>query len=166
MGQIVFCVRDNKIGVPNRIVAIAEPRFLGWRNARSLLDCFESSFGSREADKMFIEIVEPPAQFHRGVSCGIGGNKNELDLIGNIRGQFLQSRANIRHVRGTLIGAIRITEKKERNRPQGSVPEIKRITGGVGQNKSRFRQGRSDHAAPIRCYIGLGMGRVAFRFLP
>src|SRR5215470_3945607 len=83
MGQIVFCVRDNKIGVPNRIVAIAEPRFLGWRNARSLLDCFESSFGSREADKMFIEIVEPPAQFHRGVSCGIGGNKNELDLISN-----------------------------------------------------------------------------------
>ena len=52
MGQIVFCVRDNKIGVPNRIVAIAGHRFLGWRNARSLLDCFESSFGSREADKM------------------------------------------------------------------------------------------------------------------
>jgi len=81
MGQIVFCVRDNKIGVPNRIVA--GPGFLGRRNACSLLDCFESNFGSREADKMFIEIVEPPAQFHRGVSCGIDGNKNELDLIGH-----------------------------------------------------------------------------------
>lgn len=89
MGQIVFCVRDNKIGVPNRIVAVAGPRFLRRRNARGRLDCFESSFGSSEADKMFIEIVEPPAQFHRGVPCGIGCNKNELDLIGHTRGQFL-----------------------------------------------------------------------------
>ncbi len=114
---------------------------------------------------MFIEIVEPPAQFHRGVPCGIGGNKNELDLIGNTGGQFLQSHANIRHVHGTLIGAIGIAEKKERDRPQGSVPEIKRSTGGVGENKSRFRQGRRDQAAPVRC-MALGMGRVAFRFLP
>src|ERR1700751_1776184 len=61
MGQIVLCVRDNKIGVPNRIVAVAGPRLLGWRNARSLLDCFDRSFGSREADKMLIKIVDAPA---------------------------------------------------------------------------------------------------------
>ena len=83
MGQIIFGVRDNKIGVPNRIVAVAGPRFLGRSNARSLLDCFESSLGSRETDEMFVEIVEPPAQSDRSVSCGIGCNKNELDLIGH-----------------------------------------------------------------------------------
>jgi len=53
---------------------------------------------------MSIEIVEPAAQFHRGIPCRIGGNKNEFNLIGNTGGQFLQSRANICHVRGTLIG--------------------------------------------------------------
>ena len=139
MGSIVFCVRDNKIGVPNRIVAVARPRSLCRRNTRGLLDCFESSFGSRETDEMFVEIVEPLAQSYRGVSCGIGCNKNELDLIGHIPRAVFQSGTKIRHVQGTLIGAMRITEKKERNRAQGSVPEIKRKTGGVGQNKSRFR---------------------------
>jgi hypothetical protein len=144
MGQIIFGVRDNKIGVPNRIVAVAGPRFPRPRNACGRLDCFESSFGSSEADKMFIEIVEPPAQFHRGIPCGIGGDKNEFDLIGNTGGQFLQSGTNVRHVRRALIGAIGIAEKEERDRPPSAVPEIKRSTGGVSQNKSRFRQGRSD----------------------
>ena len=63
VGQIVFGVRENKIGVRNRIVAVTRPCFVGRRNPRSLLNRLESSFGSREADKMFIEIVEPPAQF-------------------------------------------------------------------------------------------------------
>ena len=166
MGQIVFCVRDNKIGVPNRIVAVAGRSFLGRRNPRNLLGRRESSFGSREADKMFIEIVEPAAQVHRGVACGIGGNKNELDLIANTGGQFLQSPVNIRHVCWALIGAIGIAEKEKRDRALGSVPEIKRSTGGVRENKSRFQQGRRDQAAPIRCFRALGMGRVAFRFLP
>src|SRR5260370_555471 len=59
-----------------------------------------------------------------------------------------------------------IGEKKEGDSPLGSVPEIIRSTGSVSENKSRFRQGRRDQAAPIRYYIALGMGRVAFRFLP
>ena len=114
---------------------------------------------------MFIEIVEPPAQFHRRVPRRIGGNKNELNLIGNTGGQFLQSRANICHVRGTLIGTIGITEKEKRDRPHGPVPEIKRSAGRVSENKSRFRQRRRDQAAPVYCFSVLAMSWVAFHFL-
>src|SRR5712664_3761267 len=57
MGQIVFGVCDNKIGVRNRIVAAAGRCFAGQRNPRGLLDRLESSFGSRETDKMSVEIV-------------------------------------------------------------------------------------------------------------
>ena len=65
MGQIVFGVRDNKIGVGNSVVP-GRPGLLGQRNARSFLDRLKSSFVSGEADKMFIETVEPAAQFRRG----------------------------------------------------------------------------------------------------
>ena len=51
---------------------------------------------------------------------------------------------------GTLIGTIGITEKEKRKRPLGFVPEIKRRTGGVRENKSRLRQGWRDQAAPVR----------------
>ena len=115
---------------------------------------------------MSIEIVEPPAQFHRGVPCGIGGDKNELDLIGNTGRQFLQSHAKIRHVHGTLIGAIGIAEKEERDRPLGSVPEIKRRTGGVRENESRFRQGRRDQAAPVCLLSALDIVRIASTACP
>ena len=150
MGQIVFGVRDNKIGMSHGVISPRGPGLLGRRNARSLLGRVESSFVSGEADKMFIETVEPAAQFHGGVPCGIGGHKNELDLIGDTGGQFFQSHANIRHVHGTLIGAIGVAEKEERNRPLGSVPEIKPSAGGVRENKSRLRQRWRDQTAPVR----------------
>lgn len=114
---------------------------------------------------MSIEIVEPAAQFYRGIPCGIGGHKNEFDLIGNTGGQFLQSRANICHVRRTLIGTIGITEKEKRDRSHGPLPEIKRSAGRVSENKSRFRHRRRDQAASVYCFRVPGMGRVAFHFL-
>ncbi len=163
MGQIVFGVHHNKIGVRDGMVA---GLCVGQRNARSLLNRRESSLGSREADKAFIEIVEPPAQLRRSVVRGIRSDKNEFDLIGHAGGQSLQSRANICHMHGTLVGAIGIAEKEERDRSLGPVPEIKRSTGRVSENKSRFQQGRRDQAAPI-CFLRmLRVGRVAFRFLP
>jgi len=163
MGQIVFGVHDNKIGVRNGMVT---GLCVGQRDARSLLDHRESSLGSREADKVFTEIVEPPAQLHRSVVCGVGSYKNEFDLIGHTGGQSLQSRPNICHVHGALIGAIGIAEKEERDRSLGPVPEIKRSTGRVSENKSRFRQGRRDQAAPVCFFTMLRIGRVAFHFLP
>src|SRR5207253_5037399 len=83
------------------------PAFPPRRSSDLLLDRRESSLGSREADKVFTEIVEPPAQLHRSVVCGVGSYKNEFDLIGHTGGQSLQSRPNICHVHGALIGADR-----------------------------------------------------------
>ena len=47
MSQIVLGVRDNKIGVHNRVIAIAGYCFASRRNPCSLLDSLESSFSSR-----------------------------------------------------------------------------------------------------------------------
>lgn len=115
---------------------------------------------------MTIEIVEPAAQLHGSISRGISGNKNEFDLISNTGGQVLKGRANIRHARGTLIRAIGIAEKEKRDRPPGSVPKIKWNTGGVRENKFRFRNWGRDHAAPVWCFSVIDMSRVASRLLP
>ena len=137
MGQIVFGVRDNKIGMGHRVISTGCPDF--WATGTPAPSGpLESSFISGEADKMFIETVEPAAQFRGGIPCGIGGHKNEFDLIRDTRGQFFQGHANIRHVHGTLIGAIGVAEKEERNRPLGSVPKIKPSARGVRENKSRL----------------------------
>src|SRR5258708_2951099 len=104
---------------------------------------------------MSIEIVEPPTQLYWGVPCGIGSNENELDPISNARRQFLQSDADVGHMHGTLIGAIGVAEKQECHRPHGPVPEIKLSTGGVNQNKLRFRQGRRDEATPVCAALAL-----------
>jgi len=55
--QVVSGIRDNKVGVGNRIVPVARVRLLGYRNPGSLLDCIESSRGSSEANKTSVEIV-------------------------------------------------------------------------------------------------------------
>jgi len=149
MGQIVSGIRNNKIGVGDSIVAVALFCLVSRGDSRSLLNRFDSRFASREAGKMFIEIVQPPAQFLRRVPCRIRRNKNELDLIGQARWQFLQCHANIRHVHGTLIAAIGVAEKEKRHRPLGSVPEIKRRAGSVSENKSRLGQRRRYETAPV-----------------
>jgi hypothetical protein len=57
-------------------------------------------------------------------------------------GIFLQGHTKVHHVQWTLIGAVGISEKQERDVSPGFLPEIKRSTDGVGENKSWFRQGR------------------------
>ncbi len=91
--------------------AVARIRLLGQGNSGSLLGGIESSRGSGQANKTFIKIVKPPAQFYPGVPTGIGRDKDELDLTGYSRWQSLQRRTEIRHVHRTLIGTIRIAEK-------------------------------------------------------
>ena len=67
MGQIVFGVRDDKIRVGNCSNSCREaPCLSGRRNPRSLLDRLDGSFSSGEADKMFIETVEPAGAVPRG----------------------------------------------------------------------------------------------------
>jgi hypothetical protein len=155
MGQIVFRVRDNKIGVHHCVIAVAGISFPGRRNSGRVLHCMESGFASRQTDKSFIKVVEPPAEYLWGVTRGIGGHENELHLIGNAGRQTLQSYANLRHVQGTLIGALGIAEKQERDRSLSSVPEIKRRPGGVRENKSWFGQGRRDQTAPVGVTLAL-----------
>ena len=75
MSQIVFGVSDDKIGVRNWVVTIVGSS-VGQRNPRGPLHRFESRFGSGEANKASIEIVEPPAHLHGCVPCGISSNKN------------------------------------------------------------------------------------------
>jgi hypothetical protein len=120
-----------------------------YRAAGSLLDRNESSFGSREADKISIEIVEPPAQLHRGVARGTRRNKNKLDLAGNIGGQLLQSHADIRHVHRTLIGAIAVAEKEECNQP----PAL-------------FQKSNGAPEVSVRTNLGLGRGGVTPTLFP
>lgn len=155
MGEIVFGVRDDKVGVRHSIVPVAGPCLVSRRNSSSLLDRLNISFVSREAGKMSVEIVQPLTQLCRGVPRGIGGDKHELDVISHAGGQFLQSYANIGHVHGALIGTIGVAEKEQRDRPLGSFPKIKRSTGRVSENKFRFRQGRRDEPAPIRVAVAL-----------
>jgi hypothetical protein len=166
VGQIVFRVRENKIGVRNCIVHFGEPGFPGRRSPRRLLGCFDGGFGSRQTNKAIVKLIEPAAQHRGNVTCGIGGHKNKLDLIRDTGWDFLRRRSNIRHVHRTLIGAIRVPKKEERDGPLRSLPEIERSAGGVSEDKSRFRQGRRDHATPVRCLQAIGGRRAWFRFSP
>ena len=153
VAQVVFGVGYNKVGVADCIVAVARICLVGQRNPGSLLGCIDGSRSSCEASKTFIEIVEPPAQVHARIPSGIGGDKDERDLSGYTRGQFLQGRADTCHVQGTLRGAMRIAEKQERDCPPGSVEKIKRSTGGVSEDEMRFRQGRRYQAAPVVLWL-------------
>ena len=96
MSQVVFRVCEHKIRVRNCVVPVGEAGFLGRSNPRSPLDRLDSSFGSREADKTSIKQIKPPAQYRGSVTCGIGGNKNQLDLIRNAGGHLLERRSKIR----------------------------------------------------------------------
>ena len=80
---------------------------------------------------MPVEVVEPPPQDSRVVPCRIRGDKYQFHLIDHSWRQFLQSRADIRHVHRTLVGAVGITEKKQRDRPLGSVPHL----GGIAREE-------------------------------
>ena len=57
-------------------------------------------------------------------------------------GILLQGHTKIRHVQWTLIGAVGMSEKQERDVSSGFLPEIKRSTDGVGENKSNLGFGR------------------------
>ncbi len=131
MGQIVFRVGEDKIGVTDGIVPIGKRCFSGGRDARSLLGGVDSGFASGQADKTLIKKIQPGAQYFWGVSCRIRGDKDQLDLISEIRGHFLKGHTDIGHVERTLIGATGISEKEERDVSLGLLPEIKRSTGGI-----------------------------------
>jgi hypothetical protein len=53
---------------------------LGEGNSGLLLGSIESGGGSCEANKTFIEVIEPPTHVHAGIPCGISRDKDELNL--------------------------------------------------------------------------------------
>lgn len=142
MSFVVLRVSKNEIGMGDAIVSAGAAGLPSCWNARSFLHIFDGCFGSGQADKPPIEIVELPAQFRTRVARGIRRNKNQFHAAGSPQGQLLQGRRDVGHVHRALIRAICITEEQECNRTLRSVPEIKRSTGGIHKGKSRFRQGR------------------------
>ena len=85
---------------------------------------------------------EPRGGLHRRNRKVVG--RLLLDLIRNARGHFLQRGAQVRHVHGTLIGAIRVTKEQKRDITLGPLLEVKGSTGGIRQDESRLRLRRRD----------------------
>ena len=166
MSQIVFGVGENKICVSDSIVFVSTPCFSAGRYPRSPLGSLDSGLASCKANKTLIKTIEPRAQFLRAVPCRISCNKDQLDLIPKARGHLLKARSDVRHVERTLIGATGISEKEERDVSLRLPPEIKRSTGGIGQSKSRLRQGWGHQGAPVCCFRANRVGRVRLPFLP
>src|SRR5215472_7093615 len=133
----------------HRIAAVARLTLARSRDARHPLNSLDRMVASRETDELRVEIVEPAAQLRRCVPFRIGGNKNQLDLSGYVRRQFLKRGAKIRHVHRTLIGAIRVAEEQQSNCSIGPAPEIERSSGSVGKNESRFGHWRVNQSAAI-----------------
>src|SRR2546427_597311 len=87
-------------------------------------------------------MIEPGAQYLGTIACGVGGNKNQLDLIRETRWQFLEGYSDVRHVKWTHIGTVGVSEEEERDVPLCLRPEIEQGARCVGPSKYRCRQGR------------------------
>jgi hypothetical protein len=92
----------------------------------------------------FLRSVRPPSDCPAEPSAAGRADDNELDLIRNARGHLSSGpyQDSPCAVDTQLIGAVGISEKQERDVSPAFLPEIKRSTDGVGENKSWFRQGR------------------------
>ena len=112
MREVIFAVGEHKICVRHCVVATRRSGFCGHRNSRGPLDRFYGPFGSGEAGETPIKEVQPAAQHLRSISGWIGGDKDQLHLIRNSGGEFLECRADIQHVHRTLIGAERVSEEE------------------------------------------------------
>src|SRR5690348_14625319 len=105
MGQVVFGVGEYKIRVTDCIVSKSPHGFASGRNPRRSLGRFDSGFASSEAYKTLIKLTEPRAQDFWSVPGGISCHEDQLDLLSETRGHFLQPHRDIRHMEGALIGA-------------------------------------------------------------
>jgi len=79
----------------NKIVSTARLRFLGQGNPRSALDGLDRRFGAAKTNETLVEYAEPAPQLRRCIPRRIRGNKHELHLIGDIRRQVFQCRADV-----------------------------------------------------------------------
>lgn len=101
--KVVFCVRKDKIRVADRIVSVQRSTSSRKRNPCSYFDSLNAHFGSGKANKSAIKVVEPTTQYRWHITSGIRCDENKFDLIDETRWNLLQSRTNIRHMRGALI---------------------------------------------------------------
>ena len=115
VSQVVLRVCEDKGGVIDSRSSIRERGLFSWRNVRGNLRCINRSLRAGQANESFIEVVEPGAQYRASIVSGIGGNKNDCDLISDVARQFLERRSEIGHVHGTDVRASRIAEKQERD---------------------------------------------------
>src|SRR5579863_5787179 len=95
-------------------------------------------------------MVEPRAQDFPAITRGIGCDKNQFDLIPQIRRHLLKGCTYIRHVERTNIRTVSVSEKKERDVSIGLRSEIKSFAGCGAESKARLWQGRRDQATPVR----------------
>ena len=139
--QIVVGVRKNKIRVTDGVVhARTGTRCLTcWRYAGRLLRGFYVGFATCEADKPFVETIEPRAKCLGVIPRRISRHEDELHLIAETGGQLLKAPRDIRHVERAFIGTLCISEKEKRHIALGLRPEIKRGSRCIGQRKSWFR---------------------------
>src|ERR1700756_5177350 len=94
-------------------------------------------------------MVEPRTQHSPAITSGISCDKNQFDLIRQIRRHVPKSGTDIRHVEWTHVRTVGVSEKEERNVSVGLQPEIERIARCGAQSKSRLRQGRGYQSSPV-----------------
>jgi hypothetical protein len=88
------------------------------------LRCINRSLRTRQANKTFVEVIQPGAQYLATIVIGIGGHKNDCDLISDIQRQFLERRSEIGHVHRTNVRASRIPKKQECDATLRLCPEV------------------------------------------
>src|ERR1700675_117058 len=107
-------------------------------------------------------MVKPRAQHSSAVTSGISRDKNQFDLIRQIRRHVPKGGTDIRHVEWAHIWTAGVSEKEERNVSVGLQSEIERIARCGAQSKPRLRQGRGDQSSPVcRGAVFWSLGRRA-----
>src|SRR4051794_7668614 len=103
MRKVVLAVGYDEVCVCHSVVAVCRAGLRGYRHTGSALHRLYSLLGSCQADKPWIENIEPAAEHVRRVPRGISGYEHEFHLISNSWRELLQRSAERCHVHGTLI---------------------------------------------------------------
>lgn len=125
------------------IVAIwSHGPFLSRWKIGSHLCRLDGFFASREANETLIKAIEVHAQYLRRIVCGIGGDKNHLELAGRSRRQFPQRIRNHMHLQRTHVRAMGVSEKQKRHISPGVGVKIERRARGIREREFWFGERR------------------------
>jgi hypothetical protein len=105
MRQIIFGIGEHKRRMIDSIIVSGMRRSAGRRDECRTLGSSDRGLTTCQADKTFIEIIQPDTKYGGFIPGRIGGDKNYLDLVPddlaqNLTGSLVPRRNN--RVRGAV----------------------------------------------------------------